>query len=61
MINLDVLGLVKGLVSGAIRERREYDARKEVKQAMDEYCAAQPDGGAAVAVCMTVAPEAQRR
>jgi hypothetical protein len=61
MFNLDVLGLVKGLVSGAIRERREYEARKEVKQAMDEYCAAQPDGGAGIAVCATVMPDAPRR
>jgi hypothetical protein len=61
MINLDVLGLIKGLVSGAIRERRENSAREEVKQAMDEYCAAQPNGGAGVAACVAAAPDAPRR
>jgi hypothetical protein len=61
MFNLDVLSLLKGLVSGAAREAREQSARKEVKQAMDEYCAAQPNGGAGLPLCTDVSPDAPRR
>jgi hypothetical protein len=61
MFSLDVLSLFKGLVSGAIRERAESNARKELKQAMDEYCAAQPHGGAGVPACLTVSLDAPRR
>ena len=61
MFNLDVLSLLKGLVSGAGRERAEHNARDEVKQALQEYCAAQPGGGAGLPSCVTASPDTPRR
>jgi hypothetical protein len=40
-------------ITKADRARAEASAREEVHQAIREYCGAQPNGGAAIAICQT--------
>jgi hypothetical protein len=51
---IDLLSLVKGVFSGARRDREQREARQTVDEALRNYCAAQPEGGAGILVCSTV-------
>jgi hypothetical protein len=44
-------GKAIGAVGAAERSRAEAAAREEVQQAIRQYCAAQPDGGAGIRIC----------
>jgi hypothetical protein len=44
-------GKIGSALSKAARERATADAREEVEQAIAEYCAAQPGGGAGIQIC----------
>ena len=46
-------GKVSNAVSGAERSRAESAAREEVRQAIRDYCAAQPNNGAGIQICTT--------
>jgi hypothetical protein len=50
-VGIDVLGLVKGLISKPLRARAERAAKAEVREAQAEYCASLPDKGASVSFC----------
>jgi hypothetical protein len=50
----DVLGPTQSLVSGMARTVRVNGAQREVQRTLAEYCAAQPNGGAAIAVCSSL-------
>jgi hypothetical protein len=41
-------------VTKAVRERAEAEARREVEEAIAEYCASKPDHGAAIQLCTPV-------
>jgi hypothetical protein len=43
-------------VTSAERARAEAAARLEVRQAIGDYCAAQPDGGAGIQICSSQIP-----
>jgi hypothetical protein len=52
---VDVLALasaVRRQLAGAPRDRRDAAARRDVRQAIADYCAAQPNGGTAIRICM---------
>jgi hypothetical protein len=51
---IDLLSLMKGVFSGARRDREQREARQTVDEALRNYCAAQPEGGAGILVCSTV-------
>jgi len=46
-------GKAANAVSGAERSRAESSAREEVRQAIRDYCAAQPNSGAGIQICNT--------
>jgi len=46
-------GRALSAVTSAERGRAEAAARLEVRQAVGDYCAAQPDGGAGIQICST--------
>jgi len=46
-------GKAVNAITSAERARAEAAARDEVQQAIREYCAAQPHGGAAIQICST--------
>lgn len=48
-----LLGKAVGAITSADRARAESAAREEVRHAIGEYCAAQPNGGAGIAICTT--------
>jgi hypothetical protein len=50
----DVLGPAQALVNGLTRSIRVSSAQREVKRTLAEYCAAQPNGGAAIEVCASL-------
>jgi hypothetical protein len=46
--------LAKKVISGIVSARRssaEQAAREDVRRAIEEYCAAQPHGGAGIRIC----------
>ncbi len=55
LASIDVLAVASAIgkrVSGARREREAGAARTDVLRAIAEYCAAQPNGGTAIRICM---------
>jgi hypothetical protein len=40
-------------IGGAIQNHRQTAAKREVQQAIQDYCAAQPDGGIGIQICST--------
>jgi hypothetical protein len=40
-----------GAIGSAVRAHAESAAREEVRHAIRDYCAAQPNGGAGMAIC----------
>jgi hypothetical protein len=50
----DVLGPTQSLVKGLAKSLRVHSAQREVQRTLAEYCAAQPNGGAAIQVCSTL-------
>jgi hypothetical protein len=46
---------LKSAVTGASRTRAQTEAREEVLQAIQDYCAAQPEKGAGIQICSTAA------
>jgi hypothetical protein len=46
-----VAGKAAGAIGGAVRAHAEAAAREEVRQAIHDYCAAQPNGGAGIPIC----------
>jgi hypothetical protein len=46
-------GKALSAIGSAERERAESAAREEVRQAIREYCSAQPNGGAGIQICAT--------
>jgi hypothetical protein len=44
---------VGNAITGAVRSRAESSAREEVRQAIRDYCAAQPNNGAGIQICST--------
>src|SRR5262245_10978244 len=44
-------GKASNAITGAMREHAVATAREEVQQAIDEYCAAQPNRGAGIQIC----------
>lgn len=48
-----LLGRAGGSITSAERTRAESEAKLEVRQAISEYCAAQPDRGAGIRICIT--------
>jgi hypothetical protein len=51
---MDLLSLMKGVFSSVRRDRDQREARQTVDEALRNYCAAQPEGGAGILVCSTV-------
>jgi hypothetical protein len=51
---IDLLSLIKGVVSNSRRERDEREARQAVDDALRQYCALQPDRGASIPSCASV-------
>ena len=47
-------------ISKSLREHAEAVARREVDEAIAEYCAARPDRGAGIALCAATPPQARR-
>ena len=52
-------GKAVNAVTRAIRESAEAAARKEVDEAIAEYCAARPDAGVGVPLCAAIPPHAR--
>jgi hypothetical protein len=50
----DVLGPAQSLVKGVAQSLRVHSAQREVERTLAQYCAAQPNGGAAIEVCSTL-------
>jgi hypothetical protein len=48
-----LLGRTLGAITSADRARAEAAARDEVRHAIADYCAAQPNAGAGIAICTT--------
>jgi hypothetical protein len=55
LFNISLLPLVSGVFHGfssARQAQSSSEAHREVLRAVAEYCAAQPNGGTAIAICM---------
>jgi hypothetical protein len=55
-VGFDLLSVVRYVAKGVAAAKRGHDehlARDEVQLAITDYCAAQPDGGAAIQLCST--------
>ena len=46
-------GKLLNAISNASKNRAQTAAREEVMQAIQDYCAAQPSGGAGIQICAT--------
>ena len=53
-------GHAASAISKAVRESAEASARREVDEAIAEYCATRPDRGAGIPLCAATPPPAQR-
>jgi hypothetical protein len=55
LFNISLMPLVRGIAHGfsnAYQAQSSSDAHRAVVRAIAEYCAAQPNGGTAIAICM---------
>jgi len=48
-----LIGKAANAITAAERARAEAQARSDVQRAVDEYCAAQPNGGRGIDICLT--------
>jgi len=53
-VGIDMLDPARALAKGTARALRVRSARREVQRTLAEYCAAQPNFGAAIQVCSTL-------
>lgn len=56
-VGFDLLSVVRYLAKSAAEEKHRHDAqvaRDDVQRAIAEYCAAQPNAGAAIQICASV-------
>ncbi len=55
LFNVSLMPLVRGIAHGfssAYQAQSSAGAHRDVVRAIAEYCAAQPNGGTAIAICM---------